>query len=59
MVIIGQRVHGDRPIIVKAHTRKLAMPIHTLRKYMMQDKSTRKFLNMESEQVNVDLWFKS
>lgn len=58
MVIVGQRAHQDRPIVVKAHTRTLAMPLHTLRKYMMRDKNVRRFLNMQSEIVNSDLWFK-
>lgn len=56
-VIVGQRSHNERPVIVKVYNQRKAMPVHTLRKYMMRDKKARKFLDMQNEVVNSNLWF--
>lgn len=57
LIITGQRNHSQRPIVIKTYTRKMAISVPVLRKYMMKDKNACKFLIMESEQVNSNLWF--
>ena len=57
-IITGQSNDKKRLVILKTYTRRLRISYATLRKYMLKDENARKFLDMENEQVNVDLWFK-